>query len=71
MCRRMDSCSAISPGRDESFVEHLKATGCPECFEIAQRILYRAAKEGVNRFLESLKPSDRIKPARRMSLDRA
>jgi hypothetical protein len=28
----------------------------PQCFEIAQRILYRAAKEAINRYLESLKP---------------
>jgi hypothetical protein len=60
MCSHTESCISIVAGRDECFVEHLKATGCPECFETAQRILYRAAKEAVNRFLESLKPSREI-----------
>jgi hypothetical protein len=58
MCSRTESCSAIVAGRDEGFVEHLTTTGCPECFEMAQRIFYRVAKEAVHRFLESLKPSD-------------
>src|ERR1700692_2045064 len=59
ICSRTESCSAIGAGRDEGFVEHLTTTGCPECFEMAQRILYRVVTEAVNRFLESLKPSDR------------
>jgi hypothetical protein len=63
MCARTESCSEIVAGRDESFIEHLKATGCPECFEIARRILHRAAKEGVDGFLESLKPSRQTIPA--------
>jgi hypothetical protein len=58
MCSRTENCSAIVAASDESFVEHLRATGCAECFDMAERILYRAAKEATNRYLESLKPRD-------------
>lgn len=54
MCSRMESCIEIIAGRDESFVEHLKVTRCPECLALARRILYREAKTVVNQFLQSL-----------------
>jgi len=38
----------------DSLVEHLKATGCPECLAVAQDILEKEAKAAVSRYLESL-----------------
>ena len=55
MCPRPPSCSAIVTTSDKGFVEHLKSTGCPECFELARHILYQEVKAAVDRYLESLK----------------
>jgi hypothetical protein len=55
MCPRPPSCSAIVTTSDKGFVEHLKSTSCPECFELPRHILYQEAKAAVNRNLESLK----------------